>query len=109
MLCFSRNHRPAAVVLQRVHEEREKEIKGRGDLKWIMDGSSPRLNGKGSAAVSLPHSRNYSRLVAVKLMLLVVILLQASWCIKKVMRLELQATARSMARFSPVLQDHLSW
>eukprot|EP00752_Nemacystus_decipiens_P018632 g16706.t1 len=35
---------------QRVQEEREKEVKGRGNLRWIIDGSSARLNGKGSMA-----------------------------------------------------------
>lgn len=39
--------------LQRVQEEREKEVKGRGNLRWIIDGSSARLNGKGNMAVSL--------------------------------------------------------
>ena len=37
---------------QRVQEERGKEVKGRGNLRWILDGSSARLNGKGNMAVS---------------------------------------------------------
>ncbi|CAM9721568.1 unnamed protein product [Ectocarpus sp. 4 AP-2014] len=35
---------------QRVQEEREKDNKGRGNLRWILDGSSARLNGKGKTA-----------------------------------------------------------
>ncbi|CAM9480076.1 unnamed protein product, partial [Hapterophycus canaliculatus] len=35
---------------QRVHEERDKGIKGRGNLTWILDGSAARLNGKGKTA-----------------------------------------------------------
>lgn len=36
---------------QRVHEERDKGNKGRGNLTWILDGSAARLNGKGNTAV----------------------------------------------------------
>ncbi|CAM9599866.1 unnamed protein product [Scytosiphon promiscuus] len=35
---------------QRVHEERDKGFKGRGNLTWILDGSAARLNGKGKTA-----------------------------------------------------------
>lgn len=49
---------------QRVQEERVQEVKGRGNLRWIIDGSSARLNGKGSMAVRPCDARLSARLVA---------------------------------------------
>lgn len=55
---------------QRVQEERVQEVKGRGNLRWIIDGSSARLNGKGSMAVRPCDARLSACLVATLSLLL---------------------------------------